>query len=349
MSTISAVPYYTQIRKKDEEVESPPVCLYLETTNRCNLLCQTCPRTFASTERPADLSLEQVKQIVEQVPNLQQAVLHGIGEPLMNKELPEIIKYLKGRSINVLFNTNASLLDDNRQRALIESGLDQLRVSLDAAEAESYARVRGLRMFNIILKRLADFQKLKTELGVTRPVVSLWLVGLKETIVQLPAFIKLAADLDVNEVYLQRLVYFDDHQGGQGVARPEQSLYNKLQQDEERIIQEAIELASSLGVKLNASGATSPESSLMSSRGDSPWSDCRRPWALMYITANGNVLPCCIAPFVERDYDSLILGNVFKQPLAEVWNGPAYREFRAKLNSPNPHHACSGCGLRWSL
>ena len=39
----------------------------------------------------------------------------------------------------------------------------------------------------------------------------------------------------------------------------------------------------------------------------------------MYITANGNVLPCCISPFVERDYDSLILGNAFEQPLSEIW------------------------------
>ena len=32
---------------RTEQAESPPVCLYLEVTNRCNLLCQTCPRTFA--------------------------------------------------------------------------------------------------------------------------------------------------------------------------------------------------------------------------------------------------------------------------------------------------------------
>src|SRR5882724_9950737 len=159
----SIAPYYTQIRQKDEAVETAPVCLYLETTNRCNLLCQTCPRTFASTERPADLTLEQVRRIVNQLPGLQQAVLHGIGEPLMNRELPQIIKYLKGIGAKVLFNSNASLLDDQRQQALIESGLDELRVSLDAAEAESYARVRGLRMFNIILKRLSDFQQMKRQ------------------------------------------------------------------------------------------------------------------------------------------------------------------------------------------
>jgi hypothetical protein len=38
--------------------QAEPVCLYLETTNRCNLLCTTCPRTFEDLEPPADMSWE---------------------------------------------------------------------------------------------------------------------------------------------------------------------------------------------------------------------------------------------------------------------------------------------------
>src|SRR6266851_5652823 len=40
------------------EAKRPPVCLYLETTNRCNLLCTTCPRTYEELEPPADMSWE---------------------------------------------------------------------------------------------------------------------------------------------------------------------------------------------------------------------------------------------------------------------------------------------------
>jgi MoaA/NifB/PqqE/SkfB family radical SAM enzyme len=46
----------------------PPVCLYLEVTNRCNLLCETCPRTFEALEPPADMSWELFTKIVDQVP-----------------------------------------------------------------------------------------------------------------------------------------------------------------------------------------------------------------------------------------------------------------------------------------
>ncbi len=41
---------------RSEQAETPPVCLYLEVTNRCNLLCETCPRTFETLEPPADMS-----------------------------------------------------------------------------------------------------------------------------------------------------------------------------------------------------------------------------------------------------------------------------------------------------
>ena len=44
-----------------------PVCVYLETTNRCNLLCTTCPRTYAELEPPADMSWALFTSIVDQV------------------------------------------------------------------------------------------------------------------------------------------------------------------------------------------------------------------------------------------------------------------------------------------
>jgi radical SAM protein with 4Fe4S-binding SPASM domain len=329
--------------------QTPPVCLYLEVTNRCNLFCETCPRTFASVEKPADLSFERLRALVDQIENLQMAVLHGIGEPMINPELPRMIHYLKQRGTRVLFNSNATLLNERLGRKLIDAGLDEIRVSLDAADAETFARVRGLPRFDLILRNLRAFSALKKELHVEHPKVSLWLVGLKETIDQLPAFIKLAHDLEINEVYLQRLVYFDDKQGGQGVARPDQALYGALGERESAIIREAEMLARELRVTLNASGATSPEQSLMPKAKDKPWSLCRRPWTLVYITANGNVLPCCIAPFVERDYPQIILGNAFEKSLAEIWNSQRYQAFRQALLSDEPEHCCEGCGVRWSL
>jgi MoaA/NifB/PqqE/SkfB family radical SAM enzyme len=231
-------------------------------------------------------------------------------------------------------------------RALVDVGLDELRVSLDAAEAESFLKVRGKDMFDRIVRNITEFTALQQSIGATTPRVSLWLTGLKETVDELPAFVRLAARIGVREVHLQRLV-FDDL--GRGLARAESSLFEKTRAEEEAAIEAARLLAATLGVTLDASGATEPGLSLKKAGDDTPWATCRRPWSLMYFTAHGRALPCCIAPFSARGYETYTLGDATQQTLREIWNGAAYQDFREHLLSDTPPKPCANCGLRWSL
>jgi radical SAM protein with 4Fe4S-binding SPASM domain len=80
-----------------------------------------------------------------------------------------------------------------------------------------------------------------------------------------------------------------------------------------------------------------------------PWATCRRPWSLMYFTAHGRAQPCCIAPFSVRGYSNYTLGDATQQSLREIWDSPAYRDFRSSLLSDVPPAPCQNCGLRWSL
>src|SRR6185436_14865213 len=107
--------------------------------------------------------------IVDQIPNLQRAVLHGVGEPMLVKNLPKMVRYLKERDTYVLFNTNGTVLNERNGRALIDAGLDELRVSLDASNAKSYLAVRGKDYFNRILKNVRAFRALQEREGVDRP------------------------------------------------------------------------------------------------------------------------------------------------------------------------------------
>ena len=157
---------------------------------------------------------------------------------------------------------------------------------------------------------------------------------------------RLAREIGVLEVYLQRLVYFPE---GQGLARPESALFEQVSASEEVHIREAEGLAKSLGIAFNASGATEPGTSLRQQRDRQPWSLCRRPWTLMYFTAHGKALPCCIAPFSMRGYGSFTLGDATQESLRQIWNGARYQEFRRALLSEQPPGACARCGLRWSL
>src|SRR6516165_9292160 len=139
----------------------PPVCLYLEVTNRCNLLCTTCPRTYEELEPPADMSWDLFVSIVDQVPDLARAVLHGVGEPMLVKDLPRMVKYLKERGVYVLFNTNVTVLNTRNGRALTEAGLDELRVSLDASNREYFKTTRGADYFNRITRNVRAFRDLQ--------------------------------------------------------------------------------------------------------------------------------------------------------------------------------------------
>jgi MoaA/NifB/PqqE/SkfB family radical SAM enzyme len=324
-----------------------PVCLYLETTNRCNLLCTTCPRTFEELEPETDMSWELFTRIVDQFANVKRVVLHGVGEPMLVKDLPERIEYLKRRNIYVLFNTNGTLLNAANGERLLSTGLDELRVSLDAADSSVFQMVRGRDMFDRIVRNVTQFRQRQRELDAASPNVSLWLTGLRETIGQLEAFVRLAHRMDVGEVYLQRLVFFGENPIG--LARSESALFEQTTMQEEATIRRAEELARALGVSFNASGATEPGTSIKRQREDQPWSLCRRPWTLMYFTATGRALPCCIAPFSMHGYDSFTLGDATQQSLQEIWNGDRYVDFRARLMSAEPPRACANCGLRWSL
>ena len=138
---------------------SPPRCVFIEVTNRCNLLCETCPRTFYTYEEPRDLTLEEFKALVAQFPQMERAVLHGIGEPLINRQLAHMIRYLKERGVTVLFNSNGTLLTPAWQEALALSGLDEYRVSMDAATAATYTRIRGVDAFDTVIVNTRRFAR----------------------------------------------------------------------------------------------------------------------------------------------------------------------------------------------
>lgn len=320
--------------------------LYVEVTNRCNSQCQTCVRTFETLEPLRDLTLDEFRRLVDQVPTLARVVLHGVGEPLLNRDLPAMIGHLKDRPQppRVVFNSNAILLTPAWQTALIEAGLDEFRISIDAAQPALYARIRGVDALTQVVDNVGAFAQHIDACG-GGPELSFWFTAMRENLVDLPDLVRLAQRLGVGEVYVQRLVTY-----GEGLAQREQSLYRALQATEDALLAEAEAVGEELGIAFGASGATTPRQSLASADGRKrPWGACRRPWSLTYVTVNGNVLPCCFSPFTTRDYRGLTLGNVFEMPLAAIWNGAAYQRFRTALRSDTPPESCDRCGVCWSL
>jgi MoaA/NifB/PqqE/SkfB family radical SAM enzyme len=333
--------------------QAPPVPLprelYLETTNRCNEMCDQCPRTHLAREQERDLTLSDVVMIADQLPSLDRVVLHGLGEPLLNPELPAIVAHLRERGAYVLFNSNATALSDRMGRGLIDAGLSELRVSLDGATPETYARVRGVTKKTLprIIRNLTAFVRLKEQLGVVHPRLSFWFTAMRENLPELPQLVDIALETGVREIYVQRFIYF-----GEGLAQEDQAIFRHAREEEVAIIAETERRCREHGLAFRATGATTPDNYIGKTAEEierHPWSACHRPRTLAYITSQGNVFSCCFAPFHPGPAQTRVLGNVFEQPFAEIWNGPRYRAFRAAFDSDAPWDQCAGCGTKWSL
>lgn len=335
----STIPLY-DAATRGETVAALPDELYIETTNRCNLKCRTCPQYWGMDENPADLDVAQVRRILDLFPQVRRVVLHGIGEPLLNTDLPQIIAAVKARGAYALFNSNGLLLRGSIAERLASSALDELRISIDAATPETYRHVRGVNGFERILNNLRSFAGLRR--GPSGgPRVSLWITGMRDNVLELPALVETAHQAGVHEVHLQRLVYSD-----RGLATGDQALFGRARDEETAAIERATHRAAALGIVLGGSGEATAAASVGETNS---YRACRRPWTLMYVTANGNVLPCCIAPFTGVPYGDIVLGNVFRDRPEVIWNGPAYRSWRSRLLSDAPPAACAGCGSGWSL
>ncbi len=235
-----------------------PRSLYIEPTSRCNELCQQCPRTLLSREDDRDLSFDNFRYIVDQFPVLDRVVLHGLGEPLLNKDLPRMVSYLKARGTYVLFNSNGIALTAKRGQQLIDAGLDEYRLSMDGATPETYAHVRGVDAFDKIWRNIHAFVAMQQEQNASRPAVSLWFTAMKENLHELPALINLAYEHGIREVYLQRLVYFE-----RGLAHSQQALFRRATGEELELVRRCEQMCQERGIVFNAAGSATPLGSLI--------------------------------------------------------------------------------------
>lgn len=328
-------------------IDTLPRSIYIEPTSRCNEFCQQCPRTLLSREEDRDLSFDDFRRVVDQFPALDRVVLHGLGEPLLNKDLPRMVRYLKDRGTYVLFNSNGVALTLKKGQALIDAGLDEYRLSMDGSSREMYARVRGVDAFDKIWRNIKAFVALQREQQASKPAVSLWFTAMRENLPDLPNLIALADESGIREVHLQRLVYFEE-----GLANSQQSLFRRASTEELEIVRRGEQMCRERGITFSAAGMVTPLESITRDFGQRPWSGCRRPYTLTYITSSGNVLSCCFAPFGHRsarEYrEERVLGNVFQQPIEEIWQGERYEAFRRAFESDHPARHCSQCGLNWS-
>lgn len=318
-----------------------PRRLHLELTNRCNSQCQICIRTAAPAP-DCDMPLAEVRRIVDEIPDLESVALQVNGEPLLYPHLAQVVRLLVDRGVVVELNTNGIALEGDRARALLHSGLQRLNVSIDAASPRTYQALRGAGALERVVANVHRFLRWRGARPAS-PRVSLWVTATRHNLCELPRIVDIAAHVGADEVFLQRLVYF-----GQGRASADDSVHDRLTDAHREAIDEATRRAARLGIALGACGGHAPRDMLASTGDRVAWRECRRPSDSTVILANGDVVPCCICTFVAP-LQQIRMGNVRREPLASVWNGPRYAELRAEHALAAGPAYCTSCGVRWSM
>ena len=190
------------IKFRPATVRYLPTKLQLETTNRCNLGCIECYRTNLDFKaKLGDLSLENFRHIIGQFPYLRGVSLFGLGEPLLNRELGEMLAWLRRErpEVRPYITTNATLLDETRVNFLVKHHVD-LTVSLNAATPDSYRQVTGSNRFGLS-EIVANIKRLSTAARKTNMRFTICMVIMNENIAEIPEYVRLAHEVGANEAF----------------------------------------------------------------------------------------------------------------------------------------------------
>ena len=179
-------------------VRSRPSHIWLETSAVCNLRCVQCPREYPGRQfEETQLNSSVFERIARYLPYLTHMNLTSVGEPLLVDIFWQIIAEPLTRDINLSVNSNGTLLTERNVNRLLSSELNLINISLDAATGPTYRKIRGGNFDKVItgIKRLIARRK---ELDATRLQVWVNMTLMLENIRELPLFIDLACDLEVD-------------------------------------------------------------------------------------------------------------------------------------------------------
>jgi len=149
-----------------------PSVIIIENTNCCNSQCVMCPREKL-TRKPGFMDFGLFEKIFKEISNMRRKLvthLHGFGEPLLDKLLPERIELAKACGIkHTYIVTNASLLSPETSRKLIIAGLDKMKISFYGTDEESYNSTMRKLNFKVTFQNIIDFLRIREELKCKNP------------------------------------------------------------------------------------------------------------------------------------------------------------------------------------
>lgn len=288
-----------------------PVSISFEPTTSCNLRCPECPSGLRAFTRPTGMLNKDffTKTIDELQSKLLYLIFYFQGEPYLNPDFLEMVRYAADKKIYTATSTNAHYLTDANAKRTVESGLDRLIISLDGTTQEVYKQYRIGGNMEKVLEGTRNIVKWKKELNSKTPYIFFQFLVVKPNEHQLEDVKKLAKAIGVDDVRFKTAQIYDYEHGNDLIPTIDKySRYKKL-----------------------ADGTYKIKNRLANS--------CWKLWHACVITWDGLVVPCCF------DKDALhLLGDLKEKSFKEIWQDKKYKDFRAQLiQGRDKIDICSNC------
>lgn len=297
-----------------------PISISFEPTTSCNLRCPECPSGLRAFTRPTGMLKNNFfKQTIDQLsPDLLYLVFYFQGEPYLNPDFLEMVKYAASRRIYTATSTNAHYLNDVNAKKTVESGLDRIIISIDGTTQDVYQQYRVGGSLNKVLEGTKNLVNWKRKLKSSTPFIIFQFLVVKPNEHQVNEIKKIGKEYGVDEVRFKTAQVYD------------------YINDPHHLIPDANKFSR---YRKNQDGAYQIKNSLSN--------HCWRLWHATVITWDGLVVPCCF----DKDATNK-MGSLQGMPFREIWQNSEYKKFRKQLLTGRRNiEICSNCteGTRvWS-
>lgn len=306
--------------REDFSVDGFPFFIQIEPTNFCNLKCPVCPAGgFGFKRKKRHMKLKEFQSVIDDMENyLLFITLWDWGEPLLNPDLPEMIRYAAERDIKTVTSTNCncrSFHQGDYLERLLRSGLSTLIFAVDSPSQDSYQVYRKKGELNTALDAVRKSVLMKKKLG-SGPLLVLRMVVMKHNEHEIRAMRSLARELGVDRFSLKTMnpLYTSESSDSEIVpSNPKYQRYAYKKDTFERI-------------KIDYKCDIVPR-------------QCT-------IHSNGDVAPCCW--WFDNDY---MTNNCFTDGgLTKTWNSSPYRNLRRRLaDNKDSIRYCRTCSMNYQF
>jgi pyrroloquinoline quinone biosynthesis protein E len=323
---------YVDSARRSADVDYLPTKLDIENVSRCNFRCTMCQVSeWHKGQRADDMTFEVFKRIIDEQYGLVEIKLQGMGEPIIQRDpFFDMIRYARSKHIWVRTVTNASLLHlkDNYKK-IIDSGVNELQISIDGADKETFESIRQGSVFERVVENCKLINAYCREQKVER--TKMWTVIQSANRRQLREIVKFAANTGFKSMVFS-LDITDWGQTQWRVHNREISVDGSLDVESAR---ELVRLGEESGLKVAFWSILSKYST------DSADTLCPWPFERAYVSSDFRIVPCCMIANPDA-FEFEIENNSFGQ----TWLGNGYKEFRRAHLSGNIPAVCQGCYTR---